>query len=251
MSKVVDIEKSDDKRRMYLKYYKYILSHVCHVVDNFYRYMYPLLHQNNISRIWSDEDIHNSILDLQKHILQHDASKLEGIEFYPYRFHFDATENEKHAPNYEKIDYPNYTKACNHHFTVNLHHPNNPVWDGVDMDLQYILEMLCDWFAVGQAASKEPPEVNTPLWWETNSDEERSCMSKKTVDTVNEFLYKVFKFPKPQLQESKELVSKKKFTGKQKRFFYSVGAMSDNGKHDGKVYVDYSKIPKKKSISAK
>lgn len=41
-----------------------------------------------------------------------------------------------------------------------------------------------------------------------------------------------------------ETLDKDKFSDKQKRFFFAVGAMRDDKKDDGKVQVNYSKIPK-------
>ena len=41
-----------------------------------------------------------------------------------------------------------------------------------------------------------------------------------------------------------EKVDKKKFTNKQKRYFFAVGAMRDDKENDGYVEVNYSKIPK-------
>lgn len=41
-----------------------------------------------------------------------------------------------------------------------------------------------------------------------------------------------------------EKLPKEKFSDKQKRYFFAVGAMKDDEKDNGYVLVNYSKIPK-------
>lgn len=43
-----------------------------------------------------------------------------------------------------------------------------------------------------------------------------------------------------------ETLPKSKFTDKQKRFFFAIGAMRDDKENDDKVQINWSKIPKRK-----
>lgn len=51
------------------------------------------------------------------------------------------------------------------------------------------------------------------------------------------------------VEDKWETLPKEKFSDKQRKFFFAVGAMRDSKEGDGKVEVNYSKIPKRKESS--
>ncbi len=86
--------------------------------------------------------------DFKELIKEHDASKFSEEEFEPYakKWHLDG------------IKTPEYEAAWEHHYMNNEHHPE--YWDGEDMPLIYILEMICDWgsFSLKSGNMKELSE---------------------------------------------------------------------------------------------
>lgn len=124
-------------------------------------------HVANVYKAWKESEnsgIFSSLLDhmdqvqvssLVKNILDHDRSKYSKEEFEAYRKNFyPITEGEK------ELNKKHFDKAWDHHYTNNLHH-----WQGwVDhstgfakpMDDIYILEMMCDWIAMGYYNKNTP-----------------------------------------------------------------------------------------------
>lgn len=103
-----------------------------------------------VTEIFKDEEFVTDIdinKTITKNILNHDISKYSFEEFEPYRMRFfSIIEDEK--DNNSKV----FDEAWKHHYTYNQHHWNYWVRSDdivVAMDLIYIIEMICDWIAMG------------------------------------------------------------------------------------------------------
>ena len=126
------------------EYMKYIKNHIDNVIKSF---------ENLVDNIYKFEDanrddIVEGIRQLQQDqsIYKHDESKYSDEEFGPYRRQWHSindTEKEESKEEYEE--------AWKHHYTVNPHHPEYWIVDGVKkpMKIKYIVEMFCDWESFG------------------------------------------------------------------------------------------------------
>lgn len=80
----------------------------------------------------------------------HDSSKL----LTPEKEIFDEFTLKLKNSTYGSEEYNNFLKemkqALDHHYNVNLHHPEHYVFGINDMDLLEILEMFCDWKAASE-----------------------------------------------------------------------------------------------------
>ena len=74
---------------------------------------------------------------VEQHIKEHDASKWSKEEFEPYANRFFG----ERTPEVEEV----FEKAWQHHWQNNPHHPE--YWNGRPMPEDYIIEMICDWWA--------------------------------------------------------------------------------------------------------
>ncbi len=126
--------------------------------------------------------------ELNNQIRQHDASKYEDEEFYPYLHHFYPS--RAGADNEELYD-----RAWNHHQKCNPHHwqywilqKDSGEQKILDMPENYIIEMLCDWHSF----SIKNPESTAYKWWIDNQDKMK--MSENTIDLVNKYI-EYFKEP--------------------------------------------------------
>lgn len=81
---------------------------------------------------------------VQMKILSHDATKMSCLEFTAYRIKFYPNPGES-------ISQKDFDRAWLHHINNNDHHPEHwiiPTASGntiVDMPVECIVEMLCDW----------------------------------------------------------------------------------------------------------
>ena len=174
------------------EYYDYIKEHVRNVVAAFNRYFLPLLDKNNICKYVSDDDLKNAILIVKDRIEAHDASKYLDAEFNAYRAKYHPTANEsKGDSDYIALVDDRYREACEHHYQNNRHHPE--YWKdfktGVsrDMELDAIVEMICDWEACSTMFG-----TNTLEWYETKAkDDEQKSMTQHTKDIVEDLLRNV------------------------------------------------------------
>jgi hypothetical protein len=117
-------------------------------------------HKKNVAEIWKclqkrckgnyllDDFTYNIIDEL---IITHDESKKSGHEFSRYRAKFFPCKTEKTGDLKDSIE-ENFKYACNFHYNSNPHH-----WEfwvmvrdvPIKMPLKYVIEMLCDWSAMG------------------------------------------------------------------------------------------------------
>lgn len=154
------------------EYYQYLDQHISGVKKAFEEI------KDNLNL--KDFELENLI----KQIENHDASKYDDCEFYPYLYHFYPSEAEK-----DKKEF--YDTAWNHHQKCNPHHWQYWVIikDGgesypLDMPINYIIEMLCDW----SSFKYKNPESTANKWYSDNKD--KMILSDNTRKIVEELLNK-------------------------------------------------------------
>lgn len=161
------------------QYEEYINNHISNVVEMYNKLFIPLLQLEELNSFISLEELKYNIVRLSKTIYKHDLSKWSKEEFDPYRYHFYPTDEEKKDKLYNLKDEQQFEKAWEHHYKNNPHHPK--YWNGKDIPLVFILEMLCDWFAMSKHFGTDCYE-----WWVNEADKERQAMTDKTIQIVEE-----------------------------------------------------------------
>ena len=100
-----------------------------------------LQHIDNVKKLLSI-----CIKNLIKQAISHDDSKLEDFE----KKYFDQYTQKLRNTEYGSSKYYEYLDKINpalvHHYEVNKHHPEHYKNGIKDMNLLYLLEMLCDWY---------------------------------------------------------------------------------------------------------
>ena len=162
------------------EYLEYLYNHKLNVIKTFDEYIQPLVLDN------PSNELKEAIMLAGRHIQDHDASKYSYEEFEPYRYHFYPTELEKSDKNYTKYDNRMFPKAVEHHYKNNPHHIY--YWKDGNPSLDYILEMLCDWFSVGRFFHS-----STLDWYTNEADKEKSAMSYETRKTIEDLLFNKIK----------------------------------------------------------
>ena len=136
-------------------------------------------HRNNVQKAWdmvknnnnclkvickfiTSSSINRTIEFIDELIEKHDLSKYKEEEFEPYRKNFFPVSEEEKESNKEAFE-----EAWKHHYHKNLHH-----WDWwhetgnkENMPFTYIVEMVCDWIAMGFKFNNTAIE-----WYENNKD---------------------------------------------------------------------------------
>ena len=128
------------------------------------------------------------LLELDNIIKNHDMSKYEDEEFYPYLYHF--------YPSQAGVDIEEeYDKAWNHHQKHNPHHwqywilqKDSGEQKILDMPEKYVIEMICDWHSF----SIKNPKSTAYQWWVDN--QHKLMLSDKTKNLVNNYI-EYFKEP--------------------------------------------------------
>lgn len=190
-------DESLEKNNKEKEYLDYINNHILNVQIAFNRYFLPLLDKEYInSNIISTEELKIAIKKASILIRDHDLSKFgvneDGLdEFAGYRLKYYPTSEEKADPEYEKKADEICELAWQSHYRHNPHHP--AYWindDGTirDMDLEYIIEMICDWRSFS-IKSGDPNEVIT--WYKEKAKHEKESMSDKTKQIVEELLFNI------------------------------------------------------------
>jgi hypothetical protein len=178
------------------EYIDYLETHIHNVKVAYEKYFVPLLyidHIDNLTKV-SQEEFKNAIIEAKNNIEIHDASKYDDEEFNGYRLHFHATKSEKEDPNYEKIEKEMYYfSAWPHHYKNNPHHPlywvNQETKEIKDMDLVYIIEMLCDWYSFNIKFGS-----STKDWYSSDeAKDEKEEMSARTKEIVEEILFEIIR----------------------------------------------------------
>ena len=156
------------------EYYQYLNDHIGGVKSSWNTILKPYLESN---------DYDPEVIDLaESHIVEHDLSKLDDNEFIPYCNHFYPVDGEFDN------DETAFDLAWLHHQNINPHH-----WQywvlikdsgdiiPMDMPLDYICEMLCDWHSF----SYKDPESTALAWYIANKDHMNfSETTRKIVDDL-------------------------------------------------------------------
>ena len=186
--------KSEEELEKEKEYMKYLEAHIGGVIRNFKHYFEPLAYDDTkyipLDTI-SFSELVTAIKDKAFTINDHDASKYDDVEFYPYRKHWYPTATEKtYGDEYAQLAEEEYNEAWEHHYKMNDHHQkhwidaNNTI---TDMSLSAIVEMICDWLSISDYYKS-----STLDWWRSDqSDEERSYMTEKTRLITEELLEKI------------------------------------------------------------
>jgi len=179
---------NSEKEMKVNEYKKYIQTHVNNVIWAYNNYFKPLEEENIDSTYFTPHDLKIALINLDKSITNHDKSKYSIEEFDAYRRHFYPTDDEKAEAGFSTKDKNDFEKAWTHHWKNNPHHPQYWQSNGVNhnMPLNYIIEMLCDWIAMGIYFHS-----STRDWYENSADKEKSYMSENTKKVVEEFLYDI------------------------------------------------------------
>jgi hypothetical protein len=124
------------------------------------------------------EGVNINAFDAQ--IAEHDESKFSEEEFEPYaRFWYNDTEHYDYDPEYEA--------AWEHHYMNNEHH--SEYWNGDDMPLLYILEMICDWgsFSIAKGNLNELSEY----YYEEAKEDDEKNLSDATQEIIEDILSRI------------------------------------------------------------
>ena len=186
---ILDDNDSVERNAKEAEYLAYIKDHIANVRKAFIMYIAPLLKLNNISNLISDDEFKQAAVAVYKRLDDHDASKFSDSEFDGYRAKWYPTNREM---NYDQ-DYidkmeERYQEAWDHHATNNPHHPKywfdpeNNV--SKDMSLDAIIEMICDWHAMGIFYG-----TSTLEWYENRADDEKAYISPKSKEILEDLLY--------------------------------------------------------------
>lgn len=179
MEKITYVKNKDEQSNIYTNY---ILDHMDNV-----RYAYKRFY-NVFADCFPHVFLNKELNDvLYKNIINHDKSKLDPIEFEPYAKHFYPVAGESITDQ----DNRKYELAWLHHMNHNPHHPgywvmhdvenNKAVITIYDMDDIYIIEMLCDWLAMGHYYG-----TSIQSYWE--SDGNKLPFGDKTKQKIQSFM---------------------------------------------------------------
>jgi len=115
--------------------------------------------------------------ELEKNINEHDLSKYSKEEFMPYAMYFFS--GKKDDPKIKA----NFDKAWEHHYTNNKHHPE--YWGNEEMPLEYIIEMICDWWTFSWKNNNLNEIFN---YWEECKERGKFNFNPKTEKTLEKLL---------------------------------------------------------------
>lgn len=167
----------------YREYLDYLNKHIGGVIRAWEDVLRPALEEADDQMVLDQVDLDK--LGLQ--VYNHDRSKYDSEEFNGYCNHWypqDGSEVEHTAD--RTSDDASYDYAWSHHQHNNPHH--SQYWlivkdDGevqaLDIPMNYILEMLCDWHSFSQ----DPGENTAYDWWMKNRD--RFIMSDATIANID------------------------------------------------------------------
>ena len=197
VEELIDKDESLEKNKKQKEYLDYIAEHRFNVLKAFNMFFIPLLNQEESfhfkSQI-SDEEFKEAIKICAVNILDHDASKYGDDEFDGYREKYYPTSVEKAREDFEKQSQERAEKAWESHYTNNPHHPlywKDDVNGGYkDMQLEYIIEMICDWASF---SLKNGDIGELYKWYRDEAGKEKSQMTDKTRLIVEELIDKFVK----------------------------------------------------------
>lgn len=157
------------------EYNDYLHDHISSVKRTWYEVLYPTLITDSDLTVEEFTRIQNTVDD-------HDQSKYDNVEFLPYLHHFYPTDEH---PNDEVA----FDMAWLHHQKTNPHHWQYWILirDGgntvpMDMPLEYVIEMLCDWHSF----SSKDPESTAYKWYEDNKN--KMILSDNTRKLIDKYV---------------------------------------------------------------
>ena len=175
--------------QMTQKYLDYLEAHISGVVIAFKKYFIPLVNDKTITvGNYSNEDFIKAIKTKALSINNHDLSKYNDLEFYPYRRYYYPTQEEENEDDEKKrIAEEKYEEARKHHYEHNSHHIEY-YYDHIhnipkDMKLEDIIEMICDWISLSYYFGN-----GIDQWWKEQKDclDERAMMTPETIGIVDD-----------------------------------------------------------------
>jgi hypothetical protein len=167
----------------YREYLDYLDNHISGVIYAWEEILRPALEDSG------DEEV-LAALDLDKIGLQvynHDRSKYTDDEFLGYCNHWYPQDGSEVVHDSKKPEADSaYNYAWSHHQHNNPHHSqywlmvrDDGTVEALDMPLNYICEMLCDWASFHV---NNPSEDRAIDWWHKNK--KKFIMSDLTVDCI-------------------------------------------------------------------
>ena len=164
-----------EKEEEYMEYIKDHINNVHKAFENMYKIKDKF---EDIDR----DDISDAIESVkEKGIINiHDESKYSDEEFDAYRRYFYSIDDKEKEESEE-----DFKLAWKHHYENNPHHPEYWIKDGepVDMKIEYIVEMACDWIAMSY------DKGGTALkYLEDNREEKQKVMTENTMSILETIL---------------------------------------------------------------
>ena len=164
-----------EKEEEYMEYIKDHVNNVHKAFENMYKIKDKF---EDIDR----DDISDAIESVkEKGIINiHDESKYSDEEFDAYRRYFYSIDDKEKEESEEDFEL-----AWKHHYENNPHHPEYWIKDGepVDMKIEYIVEMACDWIAMSYSKG------GTALkYLEDNREEKQKVMTENTMNILETIL---------------------------------------------------------------
>ena len=156
------------------EYKEYLTTHISNV-----KKAYEIIED----KLLSDSDLTaEELTQLNYNIKNHDKSKYEDVEFYPYLCNF-------YPSNKNKLNQNEYDYAWLHHQHLNPHHWQHWILREdenniklLDMPDIYVIEMLCDW----SSFQYNNPESTANKWYNDNKD--KMLLSQNTIQLIEKYL---------------------------------------------------------------
>lgn len=188
---LVESQESLEKNKKQQEYVEYIEEHIGNVKKAFEQYFKPLLAADTIgSRFISDEEFKDAIIKAEPNIEVHDSSKWGDEEFDGYREKYYPTAKELSDPEYQEKVKERAEIAWISHYKHNWHHPmywvDEETGEPTDMNLQAIVEMICDWLAMSMKYGN-----TVSGWYESDAEKEKAAMTDRTKQITEELIYNI------------------------------------------------------------
>ena len=159
------------------EYMSYLKRHISGVQIAYYQFCTPLLERSNLSTLFSDEELHQAVLELRPIIRNHDESKYSSVEFEGYRMHYYPTQFERESIDFDSKQRYAFDLAWDHHWKHNPHHINYWYMRQEKMPLKFMLEMICDWVSVGNLKG-----TSTLAWYSKDALKEKRMLGDQCFD---------------------------------------------------------------------
>ena len=157
------------------EYNNYLKQHIGGVIESFEKIVVPYL----IDCGEYDDDYIGHIATI---IQQHDKSKYESIEYFPYLNYFYPENDEDKDENAFDLAWLHHQKRNPHHWQYWCIIRDSGEIVPMDMEFIYIIEMCCDWHSF----SKRDPKSTAKHWYDTNKN--KMIFSDYTRETVEKII---------------------------------------------------------------